>query len=89
MAPSKVPVDTLTEAAAPTLRIPWGHNILLLQKVKDVATRRWYMQQTVSQGWSRNVLDLMIKSRAHERQGAACAPRGLGIGAADDRSDRG
>jgi predicted nuclease of restriction endonuclease-like (RecB) superfamily len=45
--------------------------MLLIQKVKDIATRRWYMQQTLAQGWSRNVLDLMIKSSAHERQGKA------------------
>ena len=52
-------------------RLPWAHNMLLIQKVKDIATRHWYMQQTLAQGWSRNVLDLMIKSSAHERQGKA------------------
>ena len=50
-------------------RLPWAHNMLLLQKVKNLATRRWYMQQTLEQGWSHDVLGLMITSRAHERQG--------------------
>ena len=52
-------------------KIPWGHNILLMEKVKDLPARLWYMQQTLENGWSRNVLALMIKSRAHERQGRA------------------
>ena len=34
--------------------IPWGHHILLLEKVKDVEIRRWYMRQILAQGWSRN-----------------------------------
>jgi len=51
--------------------IPWGHHALLLEKVKDVSTRLWYMRQTLEQGWSRNILALMIASRLHERQGSA------------------
>ncbi len=50
-------------------RLPWAHNVLLLQKVKNLATRRWYMQQTLEHGWSHNVLGLMISSKAHKRQG--------------------
>jgi predicted nuclease of restriction endonuclease-like (RecB) superfamily len=52
-------------------QLPWGHNILLLEKVKDLSTRLWYMQKTIEQGWGRSVLDLMIDNRAHERQGKA------------------
>ncbi|MBI5100359.1 MAG: DUF1016 domain-containing protein [Nitrospirae bacterium] len=51
--------------------IPWGHNILLMEKVKDMESRLWYMQQTINQGWSRDVLGLMIRSKAHARQGKA------------------
>ncbi|MGO8755049.1 MAG: PDDEXK nuclease domain-containing protein [Gallionellaceae bacterium] len=50
-------------------QIPWGHHALLLEKVKDLPSRSWYMQQTIEQGWSRNVLGLMIKSGAHDRHG--------------------
>lgn len=53
------------------LSIPWGHNILLLEKVKDRAIRLWYARETVKNGWSRNVLHLMIESRLHKRQGHA------------------
>jgi predicted nuclease of restriction endonuclease-like (RecB) superfamily len=51
--------------------IPWFHHVLLVEKVKDPPTRLWYMQQTLANGWSRNVLLLMIKSEAHLRQGKA------------------
>lgn len=52
-------------------KTPWGHNILLMEKVKGLKTRMWYMQATVAQGWSRDVLLHMIEGRAHERQGKA------------------
>ena len=55
----------------PVGQIPWGHNILLMEKVKNLPTRLWYMQQSIEQGWSRDVLTAMIKGKAHERQGQA------------------
>jgi predicted nuclease of restriction endonuclease-like (RecB) superfamily len=51
--------------------IPWFHHVILMQKVKDAATRRWYMEKTLANGWSRNVLAMQIDGRLHERQGAA------------------
>jgi len=52
-------------------QIPWGHNVRLLEQVKDPATRLWYVQQTIENGWSRNVLTLQIESGLFERQGGA------------------
>lgn len=26
-------------------KLPWGHNILLIEKVKSIETRLWYAQQ--------------------------------------------
>lgn len=51
--------------------VPWAHHVILMDKLPDLLTRRWYMEQTLANGWSRNVLALMIDSRAHERQGKA------------------
>jgi predicted nuclease of restriction endonuclease-like (RecB) superfamily len=51
--------------------VPWGHHILLMESVKDLPARLWYMRQTLAQGWSRNVLAVMIDGRAHLRQGKA------------------
>ncbi len=52
-------------------RIPWYHNLTLLEKVKDPARRRWYVAQTLEHGWSRNVLVHQIESGLFERQGRA------------------
>ena len=53
--------------------VPWAHHVILMDKVPDLPTRRWYMEQTLANGWSRNVLGLMIDARAHSRQGKAVA----------------
>jgi predicted nuclease of restriction endonuclease-like (RecB) superfamily len=50
-------------------QIPWAHNVLLMQRVKDRATRIWYAEATFCNGWSRNVLLMQIESAAHTRQG--------------------
>ena len=34
--------------------IPWFHHVILMEKVKDLSARRWYMEQTLANGWSRN-----------------------------------
>ena len=67
------PLETkgLSISQQPVGQIPWGHNILLMEKVKDQPTRLWYMQQTIEQGWSRDTLATMIKGKAKERQGQA------------------
>lgn len=55
----------------PLWSVPWYHHVVLMEKVKDQDARRWYMQQTLVNGWSRNVLLTMIQSQAHRRQGKA------------------
>lgn len=42
-----------------------------MTKVKDLVVRSWYMEQTLANGWSRNILTLMIESEAHRRAGNA------------------
>jgi len=51
------------------LSTKWANHIILIQKVKDLPTRYWYMQQCINNGWSRDTLSDMIKSKLHERQG--------------------
>ena len=53
------------------LAIPWFHNVILVQKIKDPALRLWYAAQASEHGWSRSVLDFQIQSKLHERQGKA------------------
>jgi predicted nuclease of restriction endonuclease-like (RecB) superfamily len=52
-------------------QIPWFHNCVLIEKVKDPEERVWYIQKTIENGWSRNVLVMQIESRLFERQGGA------------------
>jgi len=49
-------------------QISWSHNIILMQKLKDRELRYWYMQKSLENGWSRDVLALMIKSEVHNRE---------------------
>ena len=51
--------------------IPWGHNILILQKLKNNDERFWYAQKTIEEGWSRNLLEMAIKSNLYKREGHA------------------
>lgn len=52
-------------------QIPWGHNLMILDKVKDSAARQWYAQQVTTNGWSRNILAMQIESQLYQRQGQA------------------
>ncbi|NIM17193.1 MAG: DUF1016 family protein [Candidatus Aminicenantes bacterium] len=51
--------------------LPWGHNVLLMEKIKDLQKREWYMNQCLQHGWSRNILEIHIENRSHERGGKA------------------
>ena len=55
----------------PFWAVPWGHHVILIQKVKDLAARRWYMEQTLTNGWSRNILTMQIDAQAYTRHGKA------------------
>lgn len=52
-------------------QIPWFHNCVLLDKVKDPKEREWYILKTIENGWSRNVLVHQIESGPYKRQGRA------------------
>lgn len=45
--------------------IPWSHNILILQRVKDLSARSYYLEATARLGWTRNVLLNQIKGDAY------------------------
>jgi predicted nuclease of restriction endonuclease-like (RecB) superfamily len=52
-------------------KLPWGHNVRLLDAVKNTEERIWYAEQAIANGWSRNVLVLQIESQLYRRQGKA------------------
>jgi predicted nuclease of restriction endonuclease-like (RecB) superfamily len=52
-------------------KLPWGHNVRLLDHVKDSLERQWYAQAAIEHGWSRNVLVMQIEAGLYRRQGKA------------------
>lgn len=50
-------------------QIPWFHNCVILDKAKTPEQREFYINKTIENGWSRNILVLQIESRLFERQG--------------------
>jgi predicted nuclease of restriction endonuclease-like (RecB) superfamily len=97
------PDEAIVQQAA--AQLPWFHNCVLLDKVKDTAERLWYIDQTIQNGWSRNVLVHHIESALFRRQGKAVTNFKAALPApesdfsqqlikaqghtADDRADRG
>lgn len=49
-------------------QIPWGHNLLLIAKIKDASVRAWYAAKTVEHGWSRAILEHQIETDLYQRQ---------------------
>ncbi len=44
------------------LQIPWGHNIQIFTKVKTLQQAKFYIQQTIENGWNRDVFPENLKS---------------------------
>jgi predicted nuclease of restriction endonuclease-like (RecB) superfamily len=52
-------------------QLPWGHNLVLLTRLKDPQQRLAYAENAIQHGWSRNVLNIHIETRLLERTGKA------------------
>lgn len=50
-------------------KLPWGHNLLLIEKIKDKDIRKIYAESAIKNGWSRSVLSIQIESEFHKRIG--------------------
>ena len=61
------PDFTITQQLA--AQIPWFHNCLILDKISNHDQRLWYIQKTIENGWSRNVLSMQIQSNLYARDG--------------------
>ena len=51
--------------------LPWGHNLVLLSKLKDADSRLAYAARAVEHAWSRSVLTHQIEGKLLEREGRA------------------
>ena len=47
--------------------LPWGHNLLLIQKVKNKDIRMIYAKAAIENGWRRSVLEFQIETKYHLR----------------------
>lgn len=51
--------------------LPWGHIMVLLDKLENQDDRDWYAEEAAEHGWSRNVLTNHIVNRTRERIGSS------------------
>lgn len=52
-------------------QITWYHNVILMEMVKEIEERKWYINETIKNGWSTNILKKYIKNKLYERQAVA------------------
>lgn len=52
-------------------KLPWGHQLVLLDKLPGSETRKWYAAKAIEHNWSRNILTMQIETRLLERSGKA------------------
>lgn len=50
-------------------QIPWGHNIVLMTKIKDIRIRKIYAEAIIQNSWGRNMLLMQIENNYHLRIG--------------------
>ena len=54
----------------PITHLSWTHNIILIQRVKDIKARYWYMVQSITNHWTQDFLVDAIKQDYYKRHGA-------------------
>lgn len=52
-------------------QIPWGHNLVILSKIRDHEEALFYVQKTIENNWSRAVLTHQIEGGLFKREGKA------------------
>ena len=50
-------------------QIPWGHNIMIFSKSNTIFEAKFYIEQTIENNWSRDVLANQIKTNLYNRIG--------------------
>ncbi len=49
-------------------QLPWTHNIILIEKVKNIIIRKWYIKKCIEEGWSKSILIYQIDTNLYNRQ---------------------
>lgn len=50
-------------------QISWTHHTIILDKIKELPERLFYIRKTIENGWSKNILKLQIETDLYQRQG--------------------
>lgn len=50
-------------------QLPWSHNLVLIDRLKNIGERIFYAHKTLENGWSKNTLIYQIETKLHKRQG--------------------
>ncbi|MEA1900975.1 MAG: PDDEXK nuclease domain-containing protein [Thermodesulfobacteriota bacterium] len=59
------------QAVSQLVQIPWGHNIAIISKCKNLDEALFYIQKTIQNNWSRSVLTHHIENDLFKREGKA------------------
>jgi len=59
------PYENLRQLVA---EIGWSSNLVIINKIKNIKAREYYLKAAIEMGWTRNILELQINSQAYEHQ---------------------
>jgi len=65
------PVQQTVRLPMALFLVPWGHHVVIINKIKQVDEAIFYIQQTIEHNWSRAILTLQIEQNLFGRQGKA------------------
>lgn len=52
-------------------QIPWGHNRLIISKIKNITEAEFYCNETIRNGWDRDTLEIHIENNLFSKKGYA------------------
>jgi predicted nuclease of restriction endonuclease-like (RecB) superfamily len=61
----------ITKSQQLAVQLPWGHNMVILDKIKDPEIALNYLEMAIENGWARSILEIKIRSQAHLNQSVA------------------
>ena len=68
-------------------KLPWSHNMTLIDKVKDKKVREWYTNEAINGNWSVIVLEHQIDLKLYERQAISNKTNNFENALVDPQSD--
>lgn len=66
----KSPVNWIEFTNTPIAKVSWSHHVVLLDKTSNKEEYNYYLQRTISEGWSKRVLTNKIEQNLFESQGS-------------------